>query len=74
MTVRQFYDAWDLDAMEDGFSIWLGEKQSVVIYREDEVLVNCFRDLVIKSITDNHSIVMLVPETVTSFVRKEVPA
>lgn len=71
MTIKQFYDAWDFDAMEDGFSIWLGEKQSVVIYKGDEVLVNCFGDLVIKSITEDRKLMMLVPETVTSFVRKE---
>lgn len=72
MTIKQFYDAWDFDAMEDGFSIRLGENQSVLIYKGDEVLVNCFGDLVIKSITEDRKLMMLVPETVTSFVRKEV--
>lgn len=71
MTIRQFYDAWDFNAMEDGFSIRLGENQSVLIYKGDEVLVNCFGDLIIKSITEDHKLMMLVPETVTSFVRKE---
>ena len=73
MTVKQFYDAWDFDVMEDGFSIRLGENQSVLIYKEDEVLISCFGDLVIKSITEEKKLMMLVPETVTSFVRREAP-
>lgn len=71
MTIKQFYDAWDFNTMEDGFSIRLGENQSVLIYKGDEVLIHCFGDLVIKSITEEHDLMMLVPETVTSFVRKE---
>lgn len=74
MTVKQFYDAWDFKTMEDGFSIKLGETQSVLIYEGDDVLINCFGDLVIKPIVEDKKIIMLVPETVTSFVRKEATA
>lgn len=74
MTVKEFYDAWDFDAMEDGFSIRLGENQSVLIYKGDEVLIGFLGDMIIKSITENKKIVTLVPETVTSFVRKEARA
>lgn len=74
MTVKQFYDAWDFDAMEDGFSIRLGENQSVLIYKGDEVLIGFLGDMIIKSITEDKKIVTLVPETVTSFVRKEARA
>lgn len=70
MTVKQFYDAWDFEAMEDGFSIKLGEKQSVLIYEGDEVLMGFLGDMVVKSITEDRKAVMLVPETITSFVRK----
>jgi len=69
VTVKQFYDAWDFDSMEDGFSIWLGENQSVLIYKGDEVLIECFGSLVIKAITEDKKLVMLVPETATNFVR-----
>lgn len=72
MTVKQFYDAWDFDAIEDGFSIRLGENQSVLIYKGDEVLIDCFGSLVIKAITEDRKMMMLVPETVTTFVRREV--
>ena len=71
MTVKHFYDAWDFDAMEDGFSIRLGENQSVLIYKGDEVLIGFLGDMVIKSITESKQMFTLVPETVTTFVRKE---
>lgn len=74
MTVKQFYDAWDFDSMEDGFSVKLGEKQSVLIYKGDDVLIGFLGDMVIKSITEDRKMTMLVPETVTSFVRMEVTA
>lgn len=70
MTVKEFYQAWDFDAMGDGFSIKLGENQSVLIYEGDDVLIGCFGDLVVKSITEDQKAMMLVPETNTSFVRK----
>lgn len=70
MTVKQFYDAWDFDAMEEGFSVKLGEAQSVLIYKGDDVLIGFLGDMVIKSITEDRKMVVLVPETVTSFVRK----
>lgn len=74
MTIKQFYDAWDFDTMEDGFSIRLGENQSVLIYKGDEVLIGFLGDMIIKSITEDKKMLMLVPETVTSFVRREVMA
>lgn len=74
MTVKQIYNAWNFDTMEDGFAIRLGESQSVLIYKGDEVLIDCFGDLVIKEITQDRKMVVLVPETVTSFVRQEVSA
>lgn len=74
MTIKQFYDVWDFDAMEDGFSIRLGEKQGVLIYKGDDVLIGFLGDMVIKSITEDRNMVTLVPETITSFVRKEVSA
>lgn len=74
MTIKQFYDAWDFKTMEDGFSVKLGETQSVLIYEGDDVLIGFLGDMVIKSITEDRRMVMLVPETVTSFVRKEAQA
>lgn len=70
MTVKQFYDAWDFKAMDDGFSVKLGETQIVLIYEGDDVLIGFLGDMVIKSITEDKKMVMLVPETVTSFVRR----
>lgn len=74
MTVKQFYDAWDFDTMEDGFSVKLGEKQIVLIYKGDDILISFLGGMVIKSITQDRNMVSLVPETITSFVRREVMA
>lgn len=70
MTVKKFYEAWDFQTMEDGFSIKLGENQSVLIYEGDDVLIGYLGDLVVKKIVMDKKTVTLIPQTVTSFVRE----